>query len=452
MGHHQPNISPAVRAALLIGACFLLGSTGWLAWLYQLMELAPASAVDALTMVVGYLMQAVGMGAYLVMSKQLATARLRQISTGCTAAFAICLAPAITTASLEAALAFGYLANVACRVFTADYLHCLATIVPHERQGLTFGGAYATTTVISWLITLPASGALLRGAPAIALCLLLGALASFLVSTTPVQSAPIDAADEQQELDRTLIPLACVAAVLASLVKNAGFSFPTADLSAGLSLELSRLLYGVGLVVAGLVCDRRRSFGALCCITALVTPFLMLALSGMDAPGALLWSVDYLLFGLFAVYRVILFVDLACSERRPSLAVMGLLLGRTGDALGTALCLALANMPLVLVSITAVLFALTAASFFLLYQRLYAAVPEAQPSEQELFDRFSARHDLSAREREVLRLVLSEHTNAQIAGELFVSEATVKFHVRNLLKKTGCKNRLEVHDLYAQTR
>ena len=52
------------------------------------------------------------------------------------------------------------------------------------------------------------------------------------------------------------------------------------------------------------------------------------------------------------------------------------------------------------------------------------------------------------REREVLRHLLEEQTTAQMADSLGVSESTVKFHIHNLLKKTGAKNRVELMSLY----
>ena len=52
------------------------------------------------------------------------------------------------------------------------------------------------------------------------------------------------------------------------------------------------------------------------------------------------------------------------------------------------------------------------------------------------------------REKEVLRLLLSERSNAEIAGALFVSESTVKYHVHNILQKTGCKSRQDLVKQY----
>ena len=51
---------------------------------------------------------------------------------------------------------------------------------------------------------------------------------------------------------------------------------------------------------------------------------------------------------------------------------------------------------------------------------------------------------LSAREMDVLRLVVEGRSNRDIAATLCLSEATIATHVRHILEKTGCANRTEV--------
>jgi DNA-binding CsgD family transcriptional regulator len=65
----------------------------------------------------------------------------------------------------------------------------------------------------------------------------------------------------------------------------------------------------------------------------------------------------------------------------------------------------------------------------------------------------AAKHGLTRRELEVLRLVAAGHSNSEIAGILFISVPTVKRHLSNLFAKLGVSTRAQAtayawnHDL-----
>lgn len=57
---------------------------------------------------------------------------------------------------------------------------------------------------------------------------------------------------------------------------------------------------------------------------------------------------------------------------------------------------------------------------------------------------------LTERETDVLKLLAQGKTNKEIAGQLFITERTVKFHVSSILGKLGAGNRTEAVTMAAQ--
>lgn len=59
-------------------------------------------------------------------------------------------------------------------------------------------------------------------------------------------------------------------------------------------------------------------------------------------------------------------------------------------------------------------------------------------------DKVAADHRLTVREREIIEHLYSGKTNAVIASELYISQNTVKTHVKNIYEKLGVSSRMEL--------
>jgi DNA-binding CsgD family transcriptional regulator len=158
-----------------------------------------------------------------------------------------------------------------------------------------------------------------------------------------------------------------------------------------------------------------------------------------------LWIMAYVFFGFFSVYRVVTFVDFA--QKKHSLlwlAGFGLMYGRIGDALSAFGGVLLGNSSVCLILITALLFIMTILLFFRFYNRTYASAMPPEKNMETLLHDFEENYHLSAREIEVFHLIISGRSNSEIASDLYIADSTVKFHVKNILKKAECSNRTEL--------
>ena len=448
---HQWLASRNVACGLWTGLCFTLASTVYFSWLQRLVMLTGSGRADWHSMVVGYLFQAAGAFATMRLLRRPADNHRRN-ATVTIALFAAVSAPAMLTDSLFAVLAFGCLMNLLCGMLSGYYLYAIAVSADANHRGRAFGAGYAVSTVAVGLMALAPGGALTRGHPALLVCLALAGLAAWAALRLPLfepaeTPAPADAGNMAEPSGRD-VAVTCAVVALISAVKNLGFSFPSADIQAGLVPQLSRLPYAIGLAAAGVVIDRNRKNGMICTLAALALPFIMLGLINEPVPSMAFWGLDYLFFGFFSVFRVVLLMDMAARARRWEWAALGLAAGRLGDVAGTGAALLLSGRQVALIAVTTVAFACAVYLLLSRFQKLYEPAVVQQKNEREVFESFCLRSDLSNREKEVLHMVLAGHSNASIAEALFITENTVKYHMRNVLQKTGCKNRTELQRQY----
>ena len=445
-----------ISICALISLTFLWTGCGYLSWFYHLAAFYETAKVDLLTEVVGYIFQAAGLLVYVLYSRKSPeqSRSRRGFALISFAGLMLCFMASMSPAA-GVSLIFGYAMNVVFGLIAACYMFMLAGCSTRNRIGILFGMGYGTGSILSYLISLIGNGNFLTDPKAFAVYFAVWA-ASVPLSVrvipesndgklTRSAAAGIQPSVISSALNYLWIP--GITVLLLSCVKSGGFYFPAADLGDhNVSLELSRSFYAAGLIAAGLINDRRRQAGAVLCVAALVFPFFTMIAGTHSGINYALWISGYIFFGFYAVYRVLLFIDISHSDESLFwLAPAGLMWGRLGDAAGAACGITLGSRPIVLITVMAALFAVCIFLFFHLYHMMYMQPAKAEP---DYVIKFAARYGLSQRETDLLRLIIDGCTNKEIAEKLFISENTVKFHVRNLLHKTGCSKRTDILALF----
>jgi DNA-binding NarL/FixJ family response regulator len=68
----------------------------------------------------------------------------------------------------------------------------------------------------------------------------------------------------------------------------------------------------------------------------------------------------------------------------------------------------------------------------------------SQSQQTDIIHKIKTLDPLTVREKEVLQLILSGKSNREIAGTLYISENTVKTHIRNIFSKYDVSSRVEL--------
>ena len=449
------HLKTNVLTAIFIALTFLWSGSAYLSWVYHLRTFCSAVQVDLYSEVAGYLFQAAGVLIYLLSRRTAQKTSFRFSSMFIPIICGLLLAClARFSASAPVALIFGFGMNLMFGMIAAGYLQLISFSCTRDRYGIVFGSGYGAGSILSYLLSLPAGQSYLTKPSVFPVYGLIVCASIFTAARLAhiCEDDPYVPADSRShdESAGAVLTASVLMIILLSCVNSAGAYFPISSVdSSRISLELSRSFYAVGLVAAGFISDRKRSVGAILCIAALCFPFFSVTAGAHAGVSALLRTGGYIFFGFYSVYRVLLFLDLADSKRSLMLAPLGILFGRIGDALGALLGIVLSGRSVLLISVMACLFVVCIFLFFWLYQRLY--IPPAA-SRQNQIHTLASDYNLSSRETQMLEQVLSGSTNKEIAKHLFISENTVKFHMHNLLKKTGCANRTALIDLFENSR
>jgi len=437
----------------IIALSFLWTGSAYISLAYRLMEHYTPYQIDLYQVVWGYLLQVLGMGVFaLGVRMRPGIFRKNLFFTILLILEAIVISIGILSDTPVVSLSFGFVMNLLHGVVAGWYLTQLSAFVPQQYRGRVFGFGYAIGSVGSWLLSLPFQGQFLHMKGIILIFLILIVLTGLMNIKAVRESSVIEEGFSSEPLNKKGQVLLFLVIILLTLTKTLGFYFPAADISGVINLEFSRAFYAAGLVIAGMINDKNRRYGAIGCIAALSFSFISYALYGQVEYTLAVWILGYIFFGFFSVYRVVAFSDIAAQKPLLLyLAAFGLMSGRIGDSLGTYGGMLLSLEPIPLLVVTSGLFILVVVLFFMIYNKLYTPEVKGNDFEQRI-EQFGREYTLTTREKEVLRLVVEGRSNMEISGTLFVSESTVKFHVGNILKKSGCINRTAITLLFNKSR
>ena len=464
----RAHLKNAVRICFLIGIVYAWVGTGYLTWIYRLLNHYSEQTVGMFTNVIDYAFQAVGMLLLAIYVKKRAS-NLKNIFTLSIACEMVFMTAAVLIPVPSLSIISGLMMDVFCGMLFGCCFTCLASLP--DMRGITMGMGWAIGSVASYLISIPRDGDFLRSGYSLFLYLIFAVMA-FLLYREPVGK---DVAEKQAPThnppDTRILVIALFTVILIEIARNMGFLFPISEFAEGtVKMEYSRAYYAVGLILAGIITDRSRPGGLLLCVCSLLCPFISLFLAHYSVAGEILWALNYALTGLLTVYGVILFSDL--SENALYLAGFGLICRRIGEPIGASLGTAFSSSPVVLITFTSIAFVAAVFCSAALTKSLYLTTSGYSPkkdetnkdtalenipqknqagdldNEEEKYAAFASKYSFSSRELEVFREVLKGSTNSKIAENLFITENTVKFHMKNLLKKTGTANRTELNELF----
>ena len=338
-----------------------------------------------------------------------------------------------------------------------------AAHVPTSRIGLCYGLAYAVGAFGTWLISAISGGVMTSYHIIFIDSVLIALIVVFIMMYKDAFDNERDSADGDPEDPalspdtargrRILILLCIVIAIMAPISSIGTNNNLYVQYCSELNLLAQRSFYAVGLIAAGMIFDKNRIIGGVCAVVSLIYPIVLIMVYRESGLVTLVVGLSYVILGFYAVYRAASFMALASESRRLHLAPLGLAVARICEAVVVLALSETGSDELTSVILVSVLFIPLVLVFSMMMKEKYSpseipAEAQRELSADERRAAFAGQYGLTRREEEIAMFLAEGRSNGEIAELLQLSENTVRFHVSNILKKTGMKDRNEVSRAY----
>ena len=231
---------------------------------------------------------------------------------------------------------------------------------------------------------------------------------------------------------------------LLSALSTDAIAIHTIDIAGGYGD--SRLYYCLGLLIAGMLVDKKNSLFEIVTIASFVFSLLAIILLKDGYSISIIAGLSYSFVAFFVLFRTMTFVNIFDDHKNMVwVSAFGLMYSRIMEGIMVFFEDQLINdYTILIIVITIVLSFVIVLYFFLYFQN-------NKLSEDDMIKSFVIKYNLSSQEEKVLSLLLLDKNNQEIADELYLSVNTIKNHIASIYKKTGMKKKELKEKYYYRT-
>ena len=464
-----------IVCCLIMATVYLLDSLLFFTQFYLLYDFFEAKTINALSTGWAYVAQGAGLAGFIFLYRtkdRISSKRSFQV-----ALFAVevpVMLMSIFVKNGAVLVCMFVILNIIVGLHTG-FTFTLATVhAPISHAGLCFGLAYTIGAFGTWMISLISGGFLTSNSIIFVDCALILLISVLILkykdaaTETVVGSCADDGVKVNEDavngkitllrdhakIKKIIIFMCIIIAIMAPISSIGSNNDIYVAYAKQLDLLAQRCFYSVGLIAAGLIFDKNRIAGGICTIVSLIYPIVLKMIYQESGMVLMVVGLSYVILGFFAVYRAASFMTLAYESNRMELAPLGLAIARIFEAISVLVLIEIGMGELTSVIVISILMIPLVVLFCFLIKELFKpeikveaeTVRELSPDERKAT--FATHYGLTRREEEIVSFLSEGLSNSEIADNLQLSDSTIRFHVSNILKKTGMKDRNEVGRAY----
>ena len=195
----------------------------------------------------------------------------------------------------------------------------------------------------------------------------------------------------------------------------------------------TRIYYTIGLIISGIIYDKKKEVFDIILPISFIYPLVSIVLLKQEIPLLVVSGLSYFFLGFFSTFRALAFIRLGNENKNLIfVSVVGLMIERLSEGTFVIIEDKLFDNYILLLSIEAILLSISLSLYLVFLIR-------CNKESVDKIKLISLKAGLSIQEEKVLRLIVQDKTNQEMADELYVSVNTIRNHIASIYKKTGMK-------------